>query len=164
MGSIRSIGRSGSHRKSIKSVYESLDEENNRPTSPIPIPKTTTPAPLLSIQLLPQGFSPILDITSTLPISKEAKKLMDPQNITSGLPDGTPAMPAHREVAATRQTFSNLRFDPDNKAPRLSAEDMSRANRAPTTSPPTPLPGANTDMDLDGPSSEIVPVFERRYV
>lgn len=129
-------------------------EDAARSTSPIPIPKQST-APTLSANLLPQGFSPTLEFASNDSVAEMSRRVQDSQILTSNIPVElnplvTVAMTSTAEdspstnssPACPKLTFAGLDFD------------------ALQSGPPTPLPGTNAEMELDGCSSDM-PVFER---
>ena len=86
---------------------------------------------------------------------QELLTLTNPDNITSGLPD-TSGLHVPAELEA--RNLSSVQSSPNSGLHiAMPARTLGFANGQ----PPTPMPGTNLSLELDGCSSENLPVFER---
>lgn len=147
VGSIKGgVGRVASLRKK--------SDDATRSTSPIPIPKQTA-APTLSANLLPQGFSPTLEFVPSDSVAERFRRLQDPQNSACNIPvEPTPLVTI--AMATTVEGSPSMHNSP--ACPKLTLTGLDFDTLLP--GPPTPLPGTNAEMELDGCSNDL-PVFER---
>lgn len=166
VGSLRGISRrvgkaKPSHTDTKTTLSGAQADIVPLPSSPIDIP---TAAPSLDLDLGPAGF--MMPVFARSPnrkqkeLSKDTKMLMDPANITSGLPPPTPILSLD-DLSIPKHAISSIR----PVTPRdLLQTKVDEPGTCLPPGPQTPMPGTSFTLDIDGAASEKSDkshVFER---
>lgn len=163
VGSIRSIGRSARPKK-VGAPSNVVGSEKRSPTkiaatvplpsSPIPIP---APAPALALDLGPAGFMPPAFVDYPDADQKQdLRRLTDSDNTHSDRPS-TGGLHIPAELVAKHESPIPRFLSPRS----FLSIPLPDAGPAFCSGPPTPMPGTNLSLELDGTGAIDLPVFER---